>query len=128
MRIIAAFAAFVLLGCGGSGNGSSGGPASQCSQTATQLCEKAAACSTGNDGGVTVFIISADADSGLHSYGFTINGDESHCENFMKLICEGQHAADFTAACGPAISGLQCGTDSTFGNGVVVPSPCGQNL
>ena len=84
-----AFVAFVaVVGCGGSsnGHGSDGGSPSQCNETATQLCQKAASCSTGHDGGVTVFIISA-VDGGLNSSGFTVNGDESHCDNFLHLTC-----------------------------------------
>lgn len=118
-----------LVGCGGSsnGNGSEGGSPGQCDETATQLCQKAASCSTDHDGGVSVFITSA-VDGGLNSSVFTVNGDESHCESFLHLTCLGDQAAKFTAACGPVLSGLQCGTDSTFGNGVELPAACGQNL
>lgn len=128
VHTLAVFAFLAFVGCSGSGNGSDGGSPTQCNDTATQLCQKAASCSTGHDGGVTVFLING-VDGGLNSNAFTINGDVSHCDKFfMDLTCRSGKATAFTAACGPALSGLQCGTDPMYGNGIVLTAPCGQDL
>ena len=139
MRTLAMFAilAFVaLVGCGGASDGSDGGssngsdggsPPGQCDDTATQICQKAASCSIGHDAAVTVFLMS-EVDGGPIAVPFTVNGDVSHCDNFLHLACLGKHAEDLTATCGPMVSGLQCGTDSRYGNGVSIPSTCGQYL
>jgi hypothetical protein len=135
MRVLSTFAilAFVasvlaFVACG-SGNGADGGSTGQCSDIAGQICQKAATCSAGGDAGYTLIIVSPSPDSGIGSSGFTINGDQSHCDKFFNdLTCSGSHEAAFIAACGPAISGLQCGKDSMFGNGVVLPYPCSQNF
>jgi hypothetical protein len=128
------FYAVVFAGaCGGTVDasvGSDGGLLVQCCETATKLCQKASACSAGDvdDGGAYNLIIFSAVDGGINSYGFTINGDVSQCDSLLGLTCIGQHARSFTASCSPAIGGLQCGTDSRFGNGVVLPNPCGQSL
>jgi hypothetical protein len=131
MRVSAIFVILAFVGCGGSegsNNGSDGGTPSQCDDTATQLCQKAVACSTGHDGGVTVFLVD-DHDGGVPSTDFTINGDVSHCDKFfMDITCRTGKAAAFTAACGPTISGLQCGTNPNWGNGLVLTVACSQNL
>src|SRR5581483_7520082 len=102
MRTLATFAVLALFGCGSaSTSGFDSGTPSPCRDTATQLCQKGAACSTGHDGGVTVFIISG-VDGGLHSYGFTVNGDVTHCENFLNLNCGSSHESGFVSGCGPA--------------------------
>ena len=138
MRSFAVFATFAFVACagtassgtdGGAGNGVDGGASSQCNDIAMQICQKAAACSTGHDGGVTVFLVRGTEDGGINASPFTVNGDVSHCDNFLHLTCSSQeHAPGFIAACGPVVSGLQCGTDSTYGNGIVIPATCGQNL
>ena len=113
MRVLAAFALLAVAACG-SGNGSGGGSTSQCSGIVDPICQKAVACSAGGDSGV-VFVIGA-SDAGVGSYDFTLNSasgnDESGCENLVGGGCTGSHAAQFTAACGSAISsGLQCGPE-----------------
>jgi hypothetical protein len=117
---------------GGSSNGSpgaEGGSSSQCDDLAMQICQKTAACSTGHDGGVSVFLVSGADEAGVNGSPFTVNGDVSHCNNFLHLTClSSEHAPAFVANCGPVVNGLQCGTDPTYGNGIVIPVACGQNL
>ncbi len=135
MRSLLAFAALVFTAACGSGNGSNGGSTDQCSNIASQICQKAVACSAGADAGV-VFIIGGDEEAGPSASDFTINdqsgaGNEQGCERFVGLTaCDGQHAAEFTAGCSSSISsGLQCGPSTNHnGTGLVLPGPCGQNL
>jgi hypothetical protein len=129
MRFLPAFAMLAFAACGsgnGSSNGPGGGSTGQC-DIANQVCQKAAACSTGGDAG-TVLVIGAD-DAGVHAYDFTVNS-ESGCQVLLGAGCSGSHAAAFTANCGSAISsGLQCGPSvGDHGNGLMLPASCWESL
>jgi hypothetical protein len=140
MRILAAFAAFVVLSfvaCGSSTSsgagpdGGSTGSTDQCSELASQVCHQAATCSAGGDAGV-VFILNGN-DAGVIGAGdFTMNTDESGCERFLDLVtCKGDKAAAFIANCSSPISSgsLKCGPSADHhGTGLFVPAPCAQNL
>jgi hypothetical protein len=125
MRIFATFAVLAFLGCSSS-NGSGSGGSSQCTDLATQLCQQAETCTNSADH--VLFVYPADPDSGVNSFGFTVNGDITHCESFMKLNCGSNHEAKFIAGCTPPSGAPQCGTDSHLGNGLVLPPACNSSM
>lgn len=135
---LATFGALALVACSSGGSndgsdaGSDGGATSPCTELVTEVCQKASSCSAGNDAGI-VFLIGPDVDAGINSFGDTLHdasgNDEAGCERFVGLACEGNKAAGFTANCGAAVSsGLACGTDPHFGNGVEIPASCWNDI
>lgn len=127
MRVLSTVAILAFVACGAD-NESEGGSTGPCSDIAEQICQKAAMCSAGGDAGV-VFVIGPDEEAGVNAYPFSVNS-EPGCEVLVGSGCNGSHAAAFTANCGSAIgSGLQCGpSGNDGGNGLLIPSSCGQNL
>ena len=81
------------------------GSTGQCNDVVIQVCQKAVSCSPS---GKVVFVIGADADAGINSFPFSVNGGEPNCEHLVGTGCNGTHAAAFTANCA-GVSGFQCG-------------------
>lgn len=139
---LAAFASFALVACssggtdansdGGTNGGSDGGSTSPCNGLVVQICQKAVSCSAGSDAGV-VFLVGPDADAGVNGYGFTLHdasGDnEGGCERLVGAACGSNKESGFTTHCGAAVSsGLTCGTDATYGNGIDIPAACWNDI